>query len=69
MEHGMSMTELNTTNEIRTISDDELADVAGGFQVYTGGGGGGRVVSHGPSGSDIVGVFGFLALVAIGFSL
>ena len=44
----MSTTELNTTNEIRTISDDELADVAGGFQVYTGGGGGtmapGRVV-------------------------
>lgn len=34
------MTELNTNDEIRTISDEDLGAVAGGFQVYTGGGGG-----------------------------
>ena len=32
--------EMNTIDEMRMMSDDELGDVAGGFQVYEGGGGG-----------------------------
>ena len=65
---------MNTTvDEIRTISDADLADVAGGFQVYTGGGGGkmapGKVVSNGPSGSDIVAVGIILGIIGIGLSL
>ena len=31
---------MNTIDEMRTMSEDELADVAGGFQVYEGGGAG-----------------------------
>jgi hypothetical protein len=68
MEQRMNTTELNTSNDIRILSDEDLGAVAGGFQVYTGGGGG-RVVSHGPSGADLVGVFGVLTLIAIGLSL
>lgn len=65
----MNTTELSTMNEIRIISDEDLADVAGGFQVYTGGGGGrmapGRVVgSTNVSGVDIA--FGIILGIGIG---
>jgi hypothetical protein len=61
--------ELNTTNEIRIISDEDLADVAGGFQVYTGGGGGkmapGKVVGNTHvSGVDVA--FGIIIGIGIG---
>jgi hypothetical protein len=54
----MNTTELNMTDEIRIISDEDLSAVAGGFQVYTGGGGGrmapGRVTgSTSVSGVDV----------------
>ncbi len=69
----------NTMNDIRMISDEELGAVTGGLnpvlRLDGGGGsrgsshGGGRVISNGPSGSDIAGVFTVLGLIAIGFAL
>jgi hypothetical protein len=41
MEQRMSTTELSATNEIRILSDDDLGEVAGGFQTATEGGAGG----------------------------
>jgi hypothetical protein len=77
MEKKMNITALNTTDEIRMISDEDLGAVVGGMNPVrrldggggSSGGGHGRVVSNGPSGSDIAGVFGVLALIAIGFAL
>ncbi len=74
----MNTTALNTMDDVRMISDQDLDTVTGGMNPVrrldggggsSGGGGHGRVSSNGPSGSDIVGVFGFIALVAIGLSL
>lgn len=76
----MNMTALNTTDQIRMISSEDLDAMTGGMNPelrLDGGGGsrgighgsGGRVVSNGPSGSDIAGVFGVLTLIAIGFAL
>jgi hypothetical protein len=57
----MNSTDTNTT-EIRMLSDEDLAAVAGGFVTYTGGGGGtmahGKVQGSRPNGSDIL--VGFL---------
>jgi hypothetical protein len=41
----MNTTELNTVDDIRMISDEDLGAVAGGFQTY--GGGGGKVLPGG----------------------
>jgi hypothetical protein len=77
MEKKMNMTALNTTDDIRIMSDEDLGAVAGGMNPVrrldggggSGGGGHGRVVSHGPSGSDIVGVGLVIGLIAIGLAL
>jgi hypothetical protein len=42
----MNTTELNTANEIRAMSDQDLDAVAGGFVTYHGGGGG-KVIGSG----------------------
>jgi len=48
MEKGMNTIELNTTDEIRIVSDEALGDVAGGFRVYRLDNGGGGVHASGP---------------------
>ena len=57
----MKTTELNTTDSLRAISDEDLGAVVGGFQVYTGGGSGtmahGKVVGSRPNGNDIIAGF------------
>jgi hypothetical protein len=61
----MHKTELNLTDEIHIISDQDLGAAVGGFQVYTGGGGGsGRV----PPGFVYESAFvaGFLTAIVIG---
>jgi hypothetical protein len=42
----MKTTELNTANEIRALSNEDLDAVAGGFVTYHGGGGG-KVIGGG----------------------
>jgi hypothetical protein len=42
----MKTTELNTANEIRALSNQDLDAVAGGFVTYHGGGGG-KVIGGG----------------------
>jgi hypothetical protein len=78
MEKKLNTTALNTMDDVRMISDEDLGAVTGGSNPVrhldggggsSGGGGHGRVISHGPSGSDIAGVFGVLAIIAIGFAL
>jgi len=78
MEKTLNTTALNTMDDIRIISDEDLGAVAGGMNPVrrldggggsSGGGGHGRVISNGPSGSDIAGVFAVLVLIAIGFAL
>jgi hypothetical protein len=49
-ETRMNTTELDTRDEIRKISEEDLGAATGGLQVYTGGGGG-KVVGSGHGGS------------------
>jgi hypothetical protein len=63
----MNKTELHKTNEIGNMSDEDLDAVAGGFRVYTGGGGG-HVVPGNFAQTGAEPGFAFLAGVfAIGF--
>jgi hypothetical protein len=58
----MNKTELNTTDDIRIISDEDLDAAVGGFQVGGGGGGGGpRPLNHDTG----IGLFGIVVLAAV----
>ncbi|MBV9460890.1 MAG: hypothetical protein JO141_25755 [Bradyrhizobium sp.] len=68
----MNTIELNTAEDIRMISDEDLGAVAGGFQTY--GGGGGKVLPggfrQGDPGVPITGfgvVTGWAFIAIIGF--
>jgi hypothetical protein len=68
----MNTTELNTANEIRALSNQDLDAVAGGFVTYHGGGGG-KVIGGGDfaqkAGLDVIGTIGGIVLIGALFSL
>jgi hypothetical protein len=65
-------TELNATNEIRALSNEDLDAVAGGFNTYRGGGGG-KVIGGGDfaqkGGLIAIGVFDTMIVVGAIFGL
>ena len=62
----MNTTELNTANEVRALSNEDLDAVAGGFVTYHGGGGG-KVIGGGDfaqkAGLDVIGTIAGIVII------
>ena len=68
----MKTTELNATNEVRALSNEDLDAVAGGFVTYHGGGGG-KVIGGGDfaqkAGLDVIGTIAGIVIIGGLFGL
>jgi len=68
----MNTTELNTANEVRALSNEDLDAVAGGFVTYHGGGGG-KVIGGGDfaqkAGLDVIGTIAGIVIIGGFFGL